>query len=148
MTSSVIDARDDSIRRAEALLNRLEKASNQLKIPEPLSEQIQKKIKQPDTQPSTPSDILLDAISYVIQAENAGTLSETRQKTQEIKDRALKIKKEAAQLQAQIDALKGYAQEILLAYQERCATEEQIQQSSENIASVNKASLLEGGFKN
>lgn len=137
-TSPVIDARDESIQRAEVLLKKLIEVSEQLKIPEPVREQIQQKIQEPAMQPRTPSDSLLDVISYVIQAENAGTISETRQKTQAIKDRALNIKEKAAQLRAKIDALNGCTQEMLLVSQEQCATEEQIRHSSEKLRQADK----------
>lgn len=130
MTTTVVDARVPLFQNIEAALEKLNDVTAQLVKLNPQNAQLIKDLKDRVSREGATEDALSEIVSFVLAAENAGSIQETVAEVQSVREQARRIREETARLERTLAEMRKGAQELSQVLDAKAANTDRIRDLS------------------
>lgn len=112
MTTRVVDARVPLFQNIEAALEKLNGVTAQLEKLNPQNAQLIKDLHDRVSSEGVKEDTLIEIVSFVLAAENGGSIQETVAEAQSVREQARKIREETVRLERTLTEMRKGVQDL------------------------------------
>lgn len=120
----MVDVRAPLVQNAEAALEKLNAATQQLERLNPQNALLIRELKERVSREGATDDVLSEVVRFVLAAENVGSIHEAASEAQGVREKARQIREEALNLQRETEAIWQCVRQLQTVYEQRVANTE------------------------